>query len=87
MAINRITEKLFHTEFGCMIISALFGLGFAFIFSNVCKGKNCIIITSPDVSDVKDKIFQIQDECYSYKPKIVSCESSSPSMQHITHTD
>jgi hypothetical protein len=85
MAINRITDRLFHTEFGCMIISGVFGLGLAFIFSNVCKGKNCVVITSPDLNDIKGKIFQIQDECYTYTPKIVSCDvsNSTPSIQHI----
>jgi hypothetical protein len=82
MSLKQVTERLFHTEPGNMIVSALFGIGFAFMFSRACKGANCIILHAPPIDDIKDKIFQIQDECYIYTPKIVSC-NSSPSAQHI----
>lgn len=89
MAIEHATQRLFHTEFGCMIISALFGIGLAFIFSNVCKGNSCLIVNAPDINDIKGKVFQIQDECYIYTPQVASCDliASAPSptslYQHI----
>jgi hypothetical protein len=82
MSFKLITERLFHTPEGNMILSALFGIGFACIFSQACKGNNCVIINAPPIDDVKNKVFKIQDECYTYTPHIASC-SSSPSVQHI----
>lgn len=84
MPIEQITQRLFHTELGNMIVSALFGVGLAFIFSRACKGNNCVVINAPEIDEVKDKIFQIQDECYTYTPKIVPC-NISPSTQLITN--
>lgn len=82
MPIEKITYRLFHTEFGNALISALFGVSVAFLFARVCKGDNCINIKAPEINEVKDKIFKIQDECYIYTPKMVSC-NSSPSTQII----
>ena len=82
MSLERVSQRLFRTNEGNMIISALFGIGFAFIFSRACKGNHCVVINAPPLDDVKDKVFQIQDECYIYTPKMVSC-NSSPSAQHI----
>ena len=84
MSLERITQRLFHTELGNMIISSLFGVGLAFIFSRACKGNNCVIIRAPEIDQIKDKIFQIQDECYTYTPKIIPC-NLSPSTQIISN--
>ena len=84
MPIEQITQRLFHTELGNMIVSAIFGIGLAFIFSRACKGNNCIIIRAPEINEIKDKVFQIQDECYKYTPKIVPC-NISPSTQLINN--
>jgi hypothetical protein len=82
MTIEKITERLFHTETGNIIISGLFGIGLAFMFSRACKGNNCIIIQPPNIDDVKDSIYQIQDECFKYNPKAIQC-NSAPSLQHV----
>jgi hypothetical protein len=65
-----------------MIVSALFGIGFAFMFSQACKGTNCVVINAPDINTVKDKVYKIQDECYTYTPQVASC-SGAPSVQHV----
>jgi len=77
-----VTERLFHTKAGNMIVSALFGIGFAFIFSQACKGANCVVINAPDINIVKNKVYKIQDECYTYTPHVVSC-TGAPSSQHV----
>lgn len=84
MSIEQITQRLFHTEMGHIIISSLFGVGLAFIFSRACKGDHCVIIRAPDIDEIKNKIFQIQDECYKYTPKIIPC-NLSPSTQIISN--
>ena len=84
MPIQQITQRLFHTEFGNMLLSALFGVSLAFLFARVCKGDSCINIKAPKITEVKDKIFKIQDECYVYTPKMVPC-NSSPSTQIISN--
>ena len=73
--ISHITERLFHTNTGCTIISALFGVALAFMFQRVCKGSQCLIVKSPPPADIDDYVFQNGDVCYEYKPKIVECDS------------
>jgi len=83
-ALERVMNRLFHTDVGNMFISGIFGISLAFMFAKVCKGDNCVVIEAPKITDVKDKIFQIQDECYTYTPHAVACDShASPSTKHI----
>jgi hypothetical protein len=83
MSLEKVTDRLFHTKPGNMIVSALFGVGFAFMFSRACKGANCVVIHAPKMEEVKDKVFQIQDECFTYTPKMVSCNSGTPTSRQF----
>jgi len=85
MPIEQITQRLFHTEIGNIIVSAIFGIGLAFIFSRTCKGNDCVIIRAPEIDEIKNNIYQIQDECYTYTPKIIPCNHISPSTQIISN--
>ena len=51
--ISHISERLFHTEIGCIIISAIFGIALAFMFQRVCKGDSCIIIKNPPQKELE----------------------------------
>lgn len=71
---NNVSQKLFHTEYGNILVSALFGISLAFMFQRVCKGKDCIIIKPPPIEDTKDTIYKIDDRCYKYTPIPVKCD-------------
>lgn len=73
--ISHITERLFHTEIGCVLISALFGVALAFMFQTVCKGDKCIIIKSPPQENITNNIYQNDGICYKYKIKVIDCNS------------
>ena len=79
MSLEKVTNKLFHTDSGNIIVSVLFGIGFAFMFARACKGDSCIDIHAPKMEEIRDKTYQIQDECYKYTPKMVACNSSPAS--------
>lgn len=70
----RISERLFHTEIGCTILSALFGVALAFMFQRVCKGQQCYVAKSPPSKDISKYVYEIEGEgCFKYTPKVVSC--------------
>ena len=73
--LSHVTERLFHTEMGCTIVCALFGVALAFMFQKVCKGAHCSISKSPPVEDINKYIYEIDGEgCYKYTPKVVDCK-------------
>ena len=73
--ISHIIERLYHTELGCMLMSALFGVALAFMFQRVCKGSQCTIFKAPPKEEIEDIIYEIHgDGCYMYIPRIVDCK-------------
>jgi len=56
-----------------IIISIIWGLGLATIFRNVCIGRNCIVIKSPNLNEIKNKIYNFDGKCYKFNPKITKC--------------
>lgn len=71
--ITHITERLFYTEIGCVIISAIFGVALAFMFQRACKGSNCTLLKSPPQEEITNYAYQNDGICYKYKIKIVDC--------------
>ena len=71
--ISHITERLFYTEVGCVIISTIFGVALAFMFQRVCKGSSCTLVKSPPQHDIDDYVYQNDGTCYKYKVKVVDC--------------
>jgi hypothetical protein len=67
-----VINKLFYEPIGQMIVSAIFGLALSFMFVRVCKG-DCTNYFAPNVNDIQDKIFKIEDTCYTYTPKACKC--------------
>lgn len=65
------------TEQGVSILSFIWGLGIAFIFYQECKGSDCIIIKSPNVTDMQNKTYSYkgnENECYRFEPHFVPCK-------------
>ena len=72
-----IKERLFYTEAGSTILSALFGVALAFMFQRVCKGAQCYLIKSPPSSETNNYLYKIEGEgCFKYTPKVVSCDEN-----------
>lgn len=65
-------QRLFYEENGQIVVSALFGLALALVFRRVCKD-NCVLYYAPDIKEIDNKIFKLEDTCYKYKPYSVKC--------------
>lgn len=59
---------------GSFVISMIIGLGLASFFKKICKDGQCVVITGPNVNDVKKNTYQIDDECYRYTPVMTKCK-------------
>lgn len=72
---SRAIENILQDRVGSIIISILLGLGLAIIFfRRVCKGDECVIIKSPEKSsEIKDRYYKIEGDCYHYTPYAVEC--------------
>ena len=69
---KNIKNKLFYDPTGQILISAIFGLALSFMFVRVCKD-NCIVYYAPNVEDIQDKVFKIDETCYVYKSIPTKC--------------
>jgi hypothetical protein len=69
-------HRLFYDKTGQLIVSALFGLSLALIFRRVCKD-NCIIYYAPNVKEIENKTFKLEDTCYKYNTYAVKCEDKT----------
>ena len=58
-----------------IVISIIWGLGLAAIFRKVCKGRNCIIIKSPNIKDYEKGVYEFDNKCYTFKSKISTCDA------------
>jgi len=67
-----IVDKLFYDNKGQILVSAIFGLALALMFTRVCKD-NCIIYYAPKPEEVINKTFKIEDTCYKYKIQPAKC--------------
>ena len=59
-----------------IVISIIWGLGLAAIFRRACKGRNCIIIKSPDVKEFEQGIYDFDNKCYTFKSKVTNCDAT-----------
>lgn len=72
---QEVVRRLFLTEFGRRLVSALFGFSLAILFRRVCKGRDCTIINSPPLKDIERYVYELKKgECYQYTPIVVSCK-------------
>jgi hypothetical protein len=61
-----------------MLFSLLIGVGIVIILLRpVCKGKECVIEKAPSIKDVKGKIFNVMDKCYTFEYESVQCPSNT----------
>lgn len=71
-------RKIARDKTGSIMISVILGLGLAALFRHACVGDHCVVVRSPDLSDVKSHIYRVSsDSCYTYTPEAVACPRSS----------
>ena len=68
-----IIKKITSTKHGRIFLSIIWGLGISALFRKACTHKNCIVIKGPNTIDVKNKIYEYQQKCYKFNPKISKC--------------
>lgn len=75
--IHRVIERLYYTDMGKIMVSALFGAAFAMLFQRVCKDRSCIVIKAPPMNEIVASIYKNDNACYQYKPRVVPCSKDA----------
>jgi hypothetical protein len=68
-------KQAIHTDKGKLLISVLLGLGIATLFRKSCTDKECIQFKGPKLSDVKETVYNYDNQCYQFKPNPVKCST------------
>ena len=76
-------ETVLDNRTGQVIISALLGMGIAIMFSRACSGRNCMVIRGPNPASIEGKIYQFNNECYSFKPHMTSCSADTKPVKSV----
>jgi len=69
-------ENLRNNDEAKILISIIWGLGFATLFRKACKGRNCIVINGPKPSEMENKIYRFDNKCYKYKAINTKCKKN-----------
>lgn len=69
--------NILETESGSIILSVIVGLGLASFFRKVCKDGRCVVIKGPDVKEISETAYKLDNECYKYKPVVTKCKSKN----------
>lgn len=70
---RKILDML-NTDTGAIVFSAMIGFGLATIFRKTCRGDSCVVVTAPDVEELRKRIYEIDGSCYRYTPVAVQCD-------------
>lgn len=66
-------EDTMKSSSGCILISAILGLGLATMFQRVCKDGRCYVLEGPERSDVEKNIWKAGSACYRYSTYPSKC--------------
>lgn len=67
-------EKFIHSTNGRYLMSVILGIGIACLFRETCKGPKCEILKAPKLTDIKDKIYKFNNECYKITENSIKCD-------------
>lgn len=70
-------KRVLSSRFGVILISIIWGLGLAALFQRACHGKNCIVKKAPHPDTISGKIFQFEEQCYKFKPRVTNCDKDA----------
>ena len=68
-------KEALKSDAGAIIISIVLGLGIAALFRKVCEGKQCIVLTGPNMEEVREHTYKINDDCFRYEPVFSECDA------------
>lgn len=69
-----MVDNILYTERGATFVSILLGLGLALMFRKICKDRKCILITAPPLEDINKYSYELEGDCYKYKPVVTPCD-------------
>ena len=69
-------KQLIHSKYGKILLSIILGIGLAALFNTSCTSKSCYRYVAPHTSKVEQGIWQYNEQCYKYEPKIKTCNKS-----------
>ena len=69
-------DKFVHNKTGKIMMSIILGIGLATFFREVCKGRQCRIISSPPMEEIDGQTYKFNDKCYTFEKKAVECEKN-----------
>jgi hypothetical protein len=80
---NKI-QKIIHSTVGKYIISILLGLGLASLFRKVCNDRSCLVFYAPPLEKVDQKVFEFDNECYTFKARGTACHKHKETVNFET---
>ena len=66
--IKNVHTILSASSLGRIALAVLWGIGLAALFRKTCKKKNCTTYVLPRNINIKEDIFEFNDECYKFLP-------------------
>lgn len=69
-------KQLIHSNYGKILLSIILGIGLATIFNTSCNSRSCYRYVAPDSNKVQQRVWQYNEQCYKYKPKIKTCDKT-----------
>jgi hypothetical protein len=71
-------EKFLHSHTGKVLTSIVLGVGLVSLFKTTCKGKNCIIVKAPPVSEILTSVYRDPKypDCIKFDMIPVKCDKS-----------
>lgn len=74
-------QRLLNSEAGKYIISILLGIGLATLFRKACNGRNCLVFKAPSPDDIKDKIYEFDNACYTFQENNIKCGTNAQQVE------
>lgn len=69
----KFDAKFLKSDNSKIILGIIWGLGLACIFRCACEGRKCIIYKAPNPLEIKNKIYEHNEKCYTYDTTKVEC--------------
>ena len=62
-------------EWKVKFMSVVLGIGLASVFRQVCKDDRCRVVKGPNLKELDQHMYRIDDKCYKYRPSATMCDA------------
>ena len=72
-------DRFISSSTGKVLVSIILGIGLASLFRMSCKGKNCVIIHAPPMDEIKNKVYNYENDpnsCFKYEITPIKCDKN-----------